>query len=184
MFSSLFTLHISKWSVLSSSIQNIVLYLCKEQGRVKDIIILSLFVSNLTQDDHQQPAGFLNEAKEWAGELLSGQTKVSSASDLTDRDGMVLQAGKVLNGVVFVISICSQLTYFYDAQQGLLEKCLFSFPVTLQVNCQSTEGEREDSSVLFLVRLHTQHAVYCLLLHEIHRGQRQTDLHVPSLHPH
>ena len=46
---------------------------------------------------------------------------------------MTFKAGKALNGVIFVISICSQLTYFIDAQQGLLEKCLFSFPATLKV---------------------------------------------------
>ena len=64
-----------------------------------------------------QHSGYLNEAKEWAGELLSGQTR----------------AGKLLNGVVFIISICSQLTYFYDAQQGVIEKCVEQFPNTLKV---------------------------------------------------
>ena len=64
-----------------------------------------------------QHSGYLNEAKEWAGELLSGQTR----------------AGKLLNGVVFIISICSQLTYFYDAQQGVIEKCVDQFPNTLKV---------------------------------------------------
>lgn len=43
------------------------------------------------------------------------------------------KAGKLLNGVVFVISICSQLTYFYDAQQSLVEKCVFQYPGTLKV---------------------------------------------------
>jgi hypothetical protein len=43
------------------------------------------------------------------------------------------QAGKCLNGIVFVISICSQLTYFYDAQTGLVEKCITEYPATLKV---------------------------------------------------
>ena len=46
---------------------------------------------------------------------------------------IILQAGKVMNGVVFVISICSQLTYFYDAQTGLVEKCITQYPATLKV---------------------------------------------------
>ena len=78
MFSSVFTLHIFKWSVVSSSFQDIVLHVCKEQGTVKDSNIINLDCLNLTKDDQQQPSGFLNEAKEWAGELLSGQTKVRS----------------------------------------------------------------------------------------------------------
>jgi hypothetical protein len=39
----------------------------------------------------------------------------------------------MLNGMVFVISIASQLTYFYDAQSGLVEKCILEVPATLKV---------------------------------------------------
>ena len=85
----------------------------------------------------EQNTGVIKEAKEWAGELLSGQTKVSykaACYRYLKYIQKLSQAGKLLNGIIFVISICSQLTYFYDAQQGLLEKCLFSFPITLQVS--------------------------------------------------
>ena len=41
---------------------------------------------------------------------------------------------QLLNGVIFIISICSQLTYLYDAQHGLVENCITSYPLTLQVN--------------------------------------------------
>merc|ERR550519_2604297 len=68
------------------------------------------------RNEGEKHSGFLNEAKEWAGELLSGQTK----------------AGKLLNGVVFVISICSQLTYFYDARETLVERCIADYPPTLK----------------------------------------------------
>ena len=46
----------------------------------------------------------------------------------------------MLNGVVFVISICSQLTYFYDAQQSLVEKCVFEYPGTLKVHLNHLLG--------------------------------------------
>ena len=38
-----------------------------------------------------------------------------------------------MNRVVFVISICSQMTYFYDSQTGLVEKCIVEYPRTLKV---------------------------------------------------
>ena len=38
-----------------------------------------------------------------------------------------------MNGVVFVISILSQLIYFYDAQSGLVEKCIYDYPLSLKV---------------------------------------------------
>ena len=40
---------------------------------------------------------------------------------------------QLLNGTIFVISICSQLTYLYDAQHGLVEKCINHYPLTLKV---------------------------------------------------
>jgi hypothetical protein len=46
---------------------------------------------------------------------------------------LYFKAGKMLNGMVFVISIASQLTYFYDAQSGLVEKCILEVPATLKV---------------------------------------------------
>ena len=45
----------------------------------------------------------------------------------------IFQAGKALNVVVFVISITSQLIYFYDAQSGLVEKCIDDYPTSLKV---------------------------------------------------
>ena len=35
------------------------------------------FTAESTFQDAEKHSGFLNEAKEWAGELLSGQTKVN-----------------------------------------------------------------------------------------------------------
>ena len=87
MFSSVFALHIFKWSVVSSSFPNIVLHVCKEQGRLKDDNMILMI--SLIKDDHQQPSGFLNEAKEWAGELLSGQTKVSCGMSERERERMI-----------------------------------------------------------------------------------------------
>ena len=42
MFSSVFTLHFFKWSVVSSDFQDIVLHVCKEQGMVREGNIISL----------------------------------------------------------------------------------------------------------------------------------------------
>ena len=36
-----------------------------------------LFQQNICIQDERIHAGFINDAKEWAGELLSGQTKVN-----------------------------------------------------------------------------------------------------------
>ena len=46
---------------------------------------------------------------------------------------MISQVGKLMNMVIFIISIASQLTYFYDAQSGLVEKCIIGYPNTLLV---------------------------------------------------
>ena len=93
----------------------------------------TLFYSNTLFQEGDKRSGFLNEAKEWAGELLSGQTKVNPTWWQNAKYSLIIQAGKVMNGVVFVISICSQLTYFYDAQTGLVEKCITEYPATLKV---------------------------------------------------
>lgn len=45
--------------------------------------------------------GWMTEAKDWAGELISGQTKT----------------GRVLVVAVFVLSIGSLVIYIYDASQ-------------------------------------------------------------------
>ncbi len=43
-----------------------------------------------------------------------------------------------MNGTIFIISIASQLTYFYDAQSGLVEKCILEVPATLKVQYSPT----------------------------------------------
>ena len=42
-----------------------------------------LICNKFKEDNH---SGFTNEAKEWAGELLSGQTKVLLANNLLDKN--------------------------------------------------------------------------------------------------
>ena len=62
--------------------------------------------------------------------MVIDSLKLDEIETLNDFDR---KAGKVMNGVVFVISISSQLTYFYDAQTGLVEKCITNYPGTLKV---------------------------------------------------
>ena len=76
MFSPLLPGHLPQRSLLCGCVQNIQLHLCEEQGRLDLDTSTGLQpTSHFSQVDQQ--AGFLNEAKEWAGELLSGQTKVA-----------------------------------------------------------------------------------------------------------
>ena len=66
----------------------------------------------------------------WHFHVVIDSLKLDEIETLNDFDR---KAGKVMNGVVFVISISSQLTYFYDAQTGLVEKCITNYPGTLKV---------------------------------------------------
>ncbi|XP_060077745.1 calcium-activated potassium channel subunit alpha-1-like [Ylistrum balloti] len=51
--------------------------------------------------------GWMTEAKDWAGELISGQTTT----------------GRILVGLVFMLSIASLIIYFIDASQQDVETC-------------------------------------------------------------
>ncbi len=51
---------------------------------------------------------FMSEAKDWAGELISGQTGV----------------GRILVCLVFILSIASLVIYFIDASSEGVEKCI------------------------------------------------------------
>uniref|UniRef100_A0A646QCD7 BK channel n=1 Tax=Hemiscolopendra marginata TaxID=943146 RepID=A0A646QCD7_9MYRI len=51
--------------------------------------------------------GFMTEAKDWAGELISGQSTT----------------GRILVVLVFILSISSLVIYFIDASRGGVEKC-------------------------------------------------------------
>ncbi|KAL3242152.1 hypothetical protein MRX96_021515 [Rhipicephalus microplus] len=51
--------------------------------------------------------GFMTEAKDWAGELISGQTTT----------------GRILVVLVFLLSIASLIIYFIDASRDGVEKC-------------------------------------------------------------
>ncbi|KAL5018366.1 hypothetical protein ScPMuIL_004088 [Solemya velum] len=51
--------------------------------------------------------GWMTEAKDWAGELISGQTRT----------------GRILVGLVFLLSIASLIIYFIDASSEEVESC-------------------------------------------------------------
>nr|XP_022313788.1 calcium-activated potassium channel subunit alpha-1-like isoform X2 [Crassostrea virginica] len=51
--------------------------------------------------------GYITEAKDWAGELISGQTTT----------------GRILVGLVFLLSIASLIIYFIDASEESVESC-------------------------------------------------------------
>ncbi|KAK3091427.1 hypothetical protein FSP39_019809 [Pinctada imbricata] len=51
--------------------------------------------------------GWITEAKDWAGELISGQTTT----------------GRILVGLVFLLSIASLIIYFIDASEETVESC-------------------------------------------------------------
>lgn len=51
--------------------------------------------------------GYITEAKDWAGELISGQTTT----------------GRILVGLVFLLSIASLIIYFIDASAETVESC-------------------------------------------------------------
>ncbi|XP_061193987.1 calcium-activated potassium channel subunit alpha-1-like isoform X1 [Saccostrea echinata] len=51
--------------------------------------------------------GYITEAKDWAGELISGQTTT----------------GRILVGLVFLLSIASLIIYFIDASEEKVESC-------------------------------------------------------------
>lgn len=52
--------------------------------------------------------GWMTEAKDWAGELISGQT----------------MTGRILVGLVFLLSIASLIIYFIDASSVEVENCI------------------------------------------------------------
>ncbi|XP_053392649.1 calcium-activated potassium channel slowpoke-like isoform X3 [Mercenaria mercenaria] len=57
---------------------------------------------------HDPEVGWLTEAKDWAGELISGQTTT----------------GRILVCLVFVLSIASLIIYFIDASTSAVETCV------------------------------------------------------------
>ncbi|XP_052262998.1 calcium-activated potassium channel slowpoke-like [Dreissena polymorpha] len=74
----------------------------KEKDTNKDDRKNSGFFKN-----HDPEVGWLTEAKDWAGELISGQTTT----------------GRILVGLVFVLSIASLIIYFIDASYEQVESC-------------------------------------------------------------
>ncbi|KAF6207475.1 hypothetical protein GE061_015921 [Apolygus lucorum] len=61
----------------------------------------------------------MTEAKDWAGELISGQTTT----------------GRILVVLVFILSIASLIIYFIDASSEEVEKCQkWSDNVTQQID--------------------------------------------------
>ncbi|KPM05063.1 calcium-activated potassium channel slowpoke-like protein [Sarcoptes scabiei] len=60
-----------------------------------------------TQPIVPQELGWMTEAKDWAGELISGQTTT----------------GRILVVLVFLLSIASLVIYFLDASNDSVEKC-------------------------------------------------------------
>eukprot|EP00105_Crassostrea_gigas_P042939 XP_019927087.1 PREDICTED: calcium-activated potassium channel slowpoke isoform X17 [Crassostrea gigas] len=67
--------------------------------------------STATNTTLQKPSdseiGYITEAKDWAGELISGQTTT----------------GRILVGLVFLLSIASLIIYFIDASEETVESC-------------------------------------------------------------
>ncbi|XP_065923856.1 calcium-activated potassium channel slowpoke isoform X9 [Magallana gigas] len=67
--------------------------------------------STATNTTLQKPSdseiGYITEAKDWAGELISGQTTT----------------GRILVGLVFLLSIASLIIYFIDASEESVESC-------------------------------------------------------------
>ncbi|XP_055321921.1 calcium-activated potassium channel slowpoke isoform X18 [Sitodiplosis mosellana] len=62
---------------------------------------------------------FMTEAKDWAGELISGQTTT----------------GRILVVLVFILSIASLIIYFVDASNKYVEMCVrFSDNITQQID--------------------------------------------------
>ncbi|XP_031618230.1 calcium-activated potassium channel slowpoke isoform X34 [Contarinia nasturtii] len=62
---------------------------------------------------------FMTEAKDWAGELISGQTTT----------------GRILVVLVFILSIASLIIYFVDASNKYVEMCVrFSENITQQID--------------------------------------------------
>ncbi|XP_046392557.1 calcium-activated potassium channel slowpoke isoform X15 [Ischnura elegans] len=68
---------------------------------------------------------FMTEAKDWAGELISGQTTT----------GRILIRGKVFVVLVFILSIASLIIYFIDASSEEVERCQkWSNNITQQID--------------------------------------------------
>jgi len=66
-----------------------------------------------------QDGDFMSEAKDWAGELISGQTGT----------------GRILVCLVFILSIASLVIYFIDASSEGVEKCIpWSHNITQQID--------------------------------------------------
>lgn len=72
----------------------------QDPKEVKNIILIYFKVRVCFQESPTMPASDIYaEAKNWAGELISGQTR----------------AGKILVFCVFILSVVSLLVYFRDA---------------------------------------------------------------------
>ena len=60
------------------------MYMCK--GYIQMNICIKDIYRCICVKDGKMHAGFINDAKEWAGELLSGQTKVKQIIESTSAD--------------------------------------------------------------------------------------------------
>ena len=83
MFPSFLSSHFSQRSISSYLVQNFGLHILQKQGLYCNLFLFSNVKCSIQflclQDDqnaNDQSIGIIKEAKEWAGELLSGQTKV------------------------------------------------------------------------------------------------------------
>ncbi|XP_018573844.1 calcium-activated potassium channel slowpoke isoform X3 [Anoplophora glabripennis] len=71
------------------------------------------------QNKQEFEGTFMTEAKDWAGELISGQTTT----------------GRILVVLVFILSIASLVIYFIDASNECVERCLqWSDNITQQID--------------------------------------------------
>ncbi|KRY19359.1 Calcium-activated potassium channel slo-1 [Trichinella patagoniensis] len=74
---------------------------CQSTANVDEKLTLSVVASSQQQQSttNESHVGWMTEAKDWAGELISGQSTT----------------GRILVVLVFVLSIASLIIYFYDA---------------------------------------------------------------------
>ncbi|KAK7862265.1 hypothetical protein R5R35_008134 [Gryllus longicercus] len=74
---------------------------------------------NARQNKQEFEGTFMTEAKDWAGELISGQTTT----------------GRILVVLVFILSIASLIIYFIDASSEVVERCQkWSNNITQQID--------------------------------------------------
>lgn len=79
----------------------------KRKGSTSNINSTATNTNTTLQKAPDSEIGYITEAKDWAGELISGQTTT----------------GRILVGLVFLLSIASLIIYFIDASEETVESC-------------------------------------------------------------